>query len=471
MNMKVVFVQKTPFPQIGIMSLSAFIKSHGYQVELLIADEEKDLLGSIKKVQPDLAGITIYTGEHRWAVELCRQLKRLKIRTVLGGPHPTYYPEIIEQRGVEIISRGESEGALLDLLFALEQGKSIKRIKNLWVKEGGKIYRNQPRNLIADLDMLPLPDREIYYVRYSFLAKVSVKQFLTGRGCPYRCTFCSNHLLRKFYQRKGKYLRRSSPKKVIKEIISVKERYGLKTVSFTDDVFAVDWDWLERFVSLYRKKVKIPFMCNLTANLVTDKLIRKLKSAGCYGISMGIESGNEKIRTKVLKKYITNDQILNAGKIIKKHDLVLKTYNILCLPGEEIQQALETIEINAKIKPDQTSCSFLQPFPKYEITQYAKQRGYLDKKYDVDDYSGSIYYSSPIKSKTKKQLENLQTFFLIGVKFPQLIPLIKILICFPPNPFYRFVARSFYGFYMSRVHRLTLSDMIRYAPHINPFNV
>ncbi len=141
------------------------------------------------------------------------------------------------------------------------------------------------------------------------------------------------------------------------------------------------------------------------------------------------------------------------------------------MPGEEIKEALETLEINAKIKPDHTSCSFLQPFPKYEITEYAKEKGFLDKNFDVDDYSGSIYYLSPIKSRSKRQLENLQTFFFICVKLPFLIPLMKPFLNFPPNPIFRFCARAFYGFYMSRVHRLTVTDMIRYALHIDPFDV
>lgn len=469
--MKMVLVQRTAFPQPGLMSLAATIKGHGYQAELLIADEEKNLVDSIEKLSPNLVGISVYTGEHPWAIDLCCRLKTMKIRTILGGPHPTYYPEVIYHDGVDLISRGESEGALLDLLGAFKEGRNIKRIPNLWVKEGKKIYRNAPRSLIENLDSLPDPDREIYYQRYPFLAKISVKQFLTGRGCPYRCTFCSNHLLRKLYQGKGTYLRRRSPSRVIGEILKVKTDVGLKTVSFTDDVLAVDFNWLDQFLTLYKQKIKVPFMCNLTANLVTEKIVRRLKKGGCYGLSMGIESGNETIRTQVLKKYITNQQIIKAGKVVKKHGLVLKTYNILCLPGEELKEAFETLEINAKIKPDQTSCSFLQPFPKYEITQYAKRKGYLDKTYDVDDYSGSIYYLSPIKSKSKRQLENLQTFFFIGSRLPSLIPLIKLLIRFPPNPFYRFAARGFYGLFMSKVHRLTFPDIIRSVSHFDPFDL
>lgn len=469
--MKIAFIQKSPFPQPGVMSLSAIAKSNGFETELFISDLEKRLTARIVKFIPDLVGITLYSGEHPWAVKLCSELEKFNIPVVLGGPHPTYYPEIIEKKPVHIICRGEGEGAFLDLALAIRTKGEIKNIPNLWVKQNRRIYRNPVRNLIENLDDLPEPDREIYYDKYPFLGKISVKQFLSGRGCPYRCTFCSNHLLKKIYKDKGRYLRRREPKKVIEEITKVKEKYGLSTVSFTDDVFTSDENWLEEFLPLYRQKIKKPFFCQLTANLVNQKLITDLKKSGCYGVGMGIESGNERIRTRVLNKFISNDQILKAGKIIKSGGLLLKTYNMLCLPGEGLKEAWETIDLNAKIKPDYTSCSFLQPFPKYEITQYAKRHGYLDKSYGIDDYSGSIYYLSPIKSAQKKQLDNLQTFFFFVVKYPIMSGLVKLLIRFPPNFTYRLLAKGFYGLYMSRVHRLKFSDIIRYATHINPFDV
>lgn len=469
--MKVVFVQSSVFPQIGIMYLSAIAKERGFETCVLADDEEEDIFRTILRIKPILVGISVYTGDHLKAICLCKKLKNKNIMTVLGGPHPTYYPEIIYEDSVEMIIRGEAEGTFAELLDSIKEKKSLIKIKNLWIKKNNKVYKNELRGIVNDLDSLPVPDRSVYYKSYPFLREISTKQFLTGRGCPYLCTFCSNHILRELYRGKGKYLRRLSPRRAIDEIVEVKIKYGMKTLSFSDDVFATDNMWLDEFIPLYKKRVGLPFMCNLTANLVTPKLIKKLKMSGCYGISMGIESGNENIRTKVLKKYISNKQIIFAGRVIKQYGLVLKTYNIICLPGEEIDEAFETIKINALIKPDQTSCSFLQPFPKYEITEYAKNKGFLDKNYNVNDYVGSIYKISPIISKTKNQLENLQTFFFIGSKFPFLLPVIKLLIKLPPNSGYRLVAKVFYGVYMGRVHRLTLRDMINYARHINPIKI
>lgn len=466
------FVQKSSFPSFGPMFISAVLKKNGYCCDLVLANEERDLVKAILDKKPLVVGFPTITGEHRWVLEIARKIKKKnkRILTLLGGPHPTYYPEVIKEKGVDIISLGESEDAILELICALKNKKNIKKIKNLWVKENDRIYKNEIRPLACDLDKLPFPDRKIYY-HYDFLKKASVKQFLTGRGCPYSCTFCANNLLRKIYKDKGQYIRRRSSESIISEIKDVREKYGMKTLSFTDDNFISNQEWLSEFLPKYKKEISLPFMCNVTANLVNESLVKKLKSSGCYGVSMGIESGNEKLRKEILGKYITNNQVIRAGKIIKKYKLILKTYNILCLPGETIENAFETVLLNAAIKPDHTSCSLLQPYPKYDITEFAKENNYLPKNFGTSDVFDSIYSDSPIDIKNKKQIKNLQTFFFIAVRYPKLIPLIRVLIKLPPNFAYRWVAKLFYGFYMSRVHKLTLLDMVRYAIHCDPFKI
>lgn len=470
--MKFLFVQKSAFPAAGPMIISALLKKHNFEVDLLLAGEEKNLMQSIQKAKPDIVGIPCFTGQHHWAVRTCQQIKKglPEVKTILGGPHPTYYPDVIIEPGVDMIARGEAEYAVLELMRKLQNKEEFNAVQNLWIKNGNEIIKNEMAGLTENLDELPLPDREIYY-QYQFLQRVSVKQFLSGRGCPYHCAFCANNILRKIYKDKGHFLRRRSPAGVVQEILDVKQKYGLRTASFTDDVFVTDKEWLKKFLPLFKIKVGIPFMCNVTANLVDEETVLILKENGCYGISMGVESGNQDIRFKVLKKYITDDRILNAGRLAKEHNLILKTYNILCLPEETIDKAVGTMELNAKIKSDFAACSLLQPFPKYDITEYAKEHGFLAPDYDIKDVKGGIYRYSPINLPNKNQFVNLQKLFFLGVKLPWLIPLIKKLIKFPPNFVFNLLGRAMYGIFMSRVHRLTIKDMINYALHIDPYDV
>ncbi len=470
--MKFLFIQKNSFPAAGPMIISALLKKYGFEVDLLLAGEEKNLMRSVRAVVPDVVGISCFTGEHEWTLKLGRAIKRRwpNVLVMLGGPHPTYYPDIINEPGVDIIARGETEYAILELMQKLRDKESIDEIKNLWIKKDGEIIRNEMDCLPADLDDLPLPDREIYY-KYKFLRRVSVKQFLSGRGCPFQCTFCANNILKKIYRGKGQFLRRRSPEGVVEEILDVRDRYGLKTVSFTDDVFITNLGWLEKFLPLYKEKVGLPFMCNVTANLITEEIAKMLKDNCCYGVSMGIESGDEEIRHSVLGKFISNEQIIKAAEIVKKHKLLLKTYNILCLPEETIEKALGTLELNAKIKSDFTACSLLQPFPDYDITEYAKKKGFLPEDFGIKDVRGGIYRYSPIKLPQKEQFANLQKLFFIGVKLPWTIPIIKKLIKLPPNFLFNLAGQAMYGLYMSRIHRMTILDIVNYAMHIDPYDV
>ena len=469
--MRVLFVQKSAFPSAGVMSLAAVVKKAGWQADLVLPEEE-NIFKKVGKLKPEIVALPVFTGEHQWVLETARKLKRQnpKIFILLGGPHPTYYPEIIKAKGIDAVIRGEAEGAILDLLNALEKKRPLTKIKNLWWKKGKKIYKNPLRPLIEDLDLLPLPDREIYY-KYDFLRKASVKQFLSSRGCPYACTFCSNHLLRKMYKNKGRYLRRHSPQRMIKEIKEVYSKYGFETVSFSDDVFTAHKDWLMEFLPIFKKEIGVPFMVNVTAHCLDEELARMLAKAGCWGIAMGVESGSQEIRFEVLKKFITNEQIIESGKLAKKYGLKLKTYNILSLPGETLKEAWETVKINQMIKPDSATASLLQPFPGYEITSYAQKYGFLPRNFDVEDVGESIYLSSPINSPQKRELENLQRFFPLVVEFPWMGLVVERLIKLPPNPIFTFLGRAFYGLFMSRVHHLTWGDAIRYLRHMDPFKV
>ena len=113
--------------------------------------------------------------------------------SVFGGPHPTFFPEMIEKEGVDAVCIGEGEYAMLELMNRLEQGKPADDIQNFWIKSNGTTKKNMVRPLIEDLDELPFLDRELMYEGDKDLKLSRNKGFFAGRGCPYRCTYCFNH--------------------------------------------------------------------------------------------------------------------------------------------------------------------------------------------------------------------------------------------------------------------------------------
>lgn len=433
--MKIAFIQEFWQEYQGIMYLSAIAKKHGHKVDVFIKGE-KDFEKKICKSRPNIVGFSMTTGGQIWSVDMAKRLKRkLKVPIIFGGPHPTVCPEIINEKPVDIVCRGEGEFALIELLHCLEHSKDIKRIKNLWVKKKNKVYRNEIRPLISDLDSLPMPDWSIYF-KYKFLRNKETKTFTASRGCPYNCAFCTNPLFRKLFKNKGSYVRQRNADNFLEEIKRVKKSLTLKTITFDDEIFILNKNWLKEFLPKYKKEIGLPFFCGVRADLVNEEIVDLLKKYGCYGISFGIETGNEHLRNKLLKKGITNEKIVKAAHIIKKKGIILRTTNMLCLPAEDVDKTLETINLNIKCKVDHPFAYLFQPLPKTRAFEYAIENGYLPSDFDFDHLEELHLNVNPVILKDKNKILNLQKFFYLAVKHPYLLPLIKILIKFPPNPLY-----------------------------------
>lgn len=464
--MKMLFIQNFLQAYYGVMSISAVLKKGGHETEVHIVSNQDDILKAVTESAPDIIGFSCTTAMYPVALEQSKEIKtKFAIPIIFGGVHPTICPEIIQEKSIDMICRGEGEYALLELLNHMEAGRNIRMIRNLWAKDNNKIHKNSMRNLIDDLDELPFPDREIYYDKYPYLRSQSTKVFFLGRGCPYTCSFCINKTYMALYKGKGRYIRRRSINKTIEEILDVKKRYGLKAIYFNDDTFTLNKGWVFRFLEEYRKKVHIPFTCGSRASLLTEEMVEKLKDANCKCIEMGVETGNEKVRKILLGKTETNESILNASKLIKKSKIKLKTSNMMCLPGETIELAIETIKLNSKLKADFMNCSLLQPYPLLDITDYAMKNGFLDTEFGCNALGRVSYFETPIKLKDKKRIMNLQKLFYIGVWFPRIIPLIKQLSKLPANVLFNSIFKCTYVYSYARYHQLSITTVLKLAIH------
>ena len=376
--MKILFLQDNGLNEsLALTELSSFLQKANHQTNIFLEKEEKnDLFIKIKKYEPHLIFIPCSILAHNWSLNLLKKIRKSSnVPIVLAGTHPTFYPNIIEREDdVDIILLGEAEETTLELCEKLEAGKDITKINNLWVKYKGNIYRNDLRPLIEDLDSLPLPDRELYY-KYDFIRKFSWKKFMSGRGCVNSCSFCYQPLIREMYNRKGKYVRRKSPDRIILEIQYLKNRYPLNIVHFSDDLFLSDLSWLEEFSPKYHNMINIPFSCNSSIEFLNKKSIQLLKEAGCRMISIGIETGFENYRNKILCKHITDEMILKAAKLIKEADITLVTFNMIGLPGENIEDALKTLKMNIQINANLARVNITAPIPNTKLAQYALAEG------------------------------------------------------------------------------------------------
>jgi radical SAM superfamily enzyme YgiQ (UPF0313 family) len=429
----------------GILLISSVLKQAGHRVSLVVASEEDPVQAAVR-LQPDVLGYTVYTGVHSWYLDTNRRIRE-KLPgafSIFGGPHPTFFPEMIDHEGVDGLCIGEGEYATLDLLNALEPNGNALRltspaIHNWWFKLNGEVVRNPLRPLLTSeqLDLLPLPDRDLLYAAHPQSQRTKIKPVITGRGCPYDCAFCFNKAYSDLYQGQGRRFRRRSVGNVLGELHDLVTRYDVRFVLFMDDTFILQGPWLQEFMARYKEEIGLPFWCQVRANLVSDELVALFKGAGCVSVSFGLEAGNDRLRNAVLNRNMSREEILNAAEILRRHGVVFMTNNMLGLPTGTLEDDFETLQLNATCRPAYANVFLFQPYPKTALGEWAYTHGWMAGSFD--DLSGSVSDDTVIKFGSefeKRQIENLQKLFALGVEFPALLPLIRRLIRLPQNRLY-----------------------------------
>jgi radical SAM superfamily enzyme YgiQ (UPF0313 family) len=475
--LRVLFVaQQIDYEPQGIMHLSSALKAAGHEVELAVGAYQ-DPVAVARASQPDVVAYSVITGSQRYYLDVNRRLKAEVPDTfsVFGGPHPTFFPEMVREPGVDGICRGEGEKAMVDLVNGLAGGgaKAVLGLDNWSFPHNGDTLANPVRPYVADLDSLPFPDRALVYDRDPIAARSKIKHFLTGRGCPYNCTYCFNHALSEIYRGKGRRFRQRSVDNVIEEICWVRNHYPLEFVVFVDDTFVLSTDWLAEFAEKYPRKVTeggrpLPFFCNTRANLVTAEQVNLLKEAGCHCVSMGIESGNDRIRNGLLKRRMSQEQILEASRLIREGGLHLTTTNMIGLPTSTLSDDFQTLELNIKARPSYAHVFIFQPYPRTELGEFTREHGWMVGTFD--DIGEVAWDHSVLKFDEvhKRGLTVLQRFFAIGVEWPRTVPLIKRLMRVPDNPVFWLLNKGWKGWAIkNRVHpvRLSLREMLETMRH------
>ncbi len=461
--MKVLFIYNYNYIEpIGLMYLSSSLKRAGHETFFYDIALSTGLERYVDAVRPDIIAYSIVTGTHTFYAEINSRLKkRFSFLAVFGGPHATFYPDFIEEGGVDAICRGEGEGAMVELADRLQRGEQVHDIQNLWVDAGGIVHKNPLRPLEPSLDALPLPDRELLYT-YPVYRLRSNKYILTSRGCPFDCTYCFNHSLKKLYEGKGTFCRKRSIGGVLQEIDELCRMAPAKTLQFFDDVFILDKQWVLDFCREYRKEVGLPFICYVRVNLVDEDIIAALKSAGAVTITFAVETANNHLRNTVLKRNITDEQIFSTVALLQKYDIPYFIQNMIGLPGETINDALDTMRLNIGCKPSFAVASLFQPYPGTELTDYAVEKGFCEESLDINHQS--FYEKSVLKLENKHLFENCAWLFPLAILMPRLASFVSCIIKIPAGPIYKIIwhLSRCWGYFF-RIYWISPRDVIRYV--------
>ena len=455
--MKVVFIQKDSFAKLGIEQLSAVLKHHGHECDIFIESGERKLIKSALNSGADLFAFSCTTGEEDWVSSTAAKLRQnAAAPVVVGGPHATFYPQFIKDNSIDYLCRGEGEDALPELLEAMaENPEQIVQIPNIWSKDlSGKIKSTGVRPLIEDLDSLPMPDFDIY-TKYKYLVPYHRDMFpvITGRGCPHNCSYCFNKSYKELYANKGKYMRRRGPQHVIEQLLQAKEAYGIRKINFVDDSFFCFPSWLREFAELYKEKIGLPFVINIEATQTSEELARLVKEMGCICVRMGVETGNEHQRQTVFNKMVSDEQIRVAAGHVKQYGIKLITYNMLGLPGETVDNALETYSLNREIHTDFAQCTLLQPYPGTAISEYIREKGLLK---DEPMLQASSFVSSSIKLENEREITNMQKLMQVFMQMHIPLFLIRGIIKLPKNPLFSLIFKLSFIYNKIRTQKIRL---------------
>ena len=410
----------------GIGFLSAALKKAGHKTDLLLLYDvnKKDIAKKIAGFRPDLIAISSVTDQIELSKDIIKHIyEKYKLPIILGGVHPTVKPEeCIRIPHLIGICIGEADEALPEFVDLLERKKDYTKTMNFWFKKDKKIIRNQVRPLIQNLDKLPFPDRNIFnkYLKYD-----GEFEFIGSRGCPFQCTYCINSFMMNLYKGKGKYVRYRSVDNLLKEIEEVRKNNKITSVMLDDDTFILNKEWLREFADKYPRYIRIPFVCNARADRLDEETAKLLKKAGCFEVKVGVESGNDSIRSKILKRPMTNRQIRDAFKVIKKYEMKATSFNMIGMPYETEKEIWDTIKLNRDIKPYRMGVSVFRPYPGTDSYRLCKEKGWVSNRKVRSYFDEVTVLDQP--SIPKEKLRYYYRIFRISAWHPIIAPFFRLI--------------------------------------------
>lgn len=379
----------------GVGILSAVLRQADHEVQLLhitqpVTEDEfyKRIEPMLPQKEPVLIGFSITSNMVPFLKTWSKWIKGRWAQStiVAGGVHPTLAPEeTLALTSLDIVCVGEGEGAIVELANAVSQGESPTGIKNLWIKQPDGSVEKNPLRLLVDLDSLPIPDRDIYDFTSLHNESRGEANLVVSRGCPYHCTYCCNDALREVNKGLGRPVRFRSVQLVIEEIKTVLQDYpSINRIVFCDDILPLWRKWFSDFSKACSLEIGIPFTCNLRPNLVNEEVVAELKQAGCVEIRFGLESGNDDVREKIMNRQLTREQMLYAFRVCKDAGIKTFAFNIVGLPGERVEQMLDTVKLNADVMADVTRVTIFYPYPKTKLYDLCAEMNILTDNVVID---------------------------------------------------------------------------------------
>ena len=416
------------FPPIGLLYIAAYLRKHQPKWDISVYDSqvaEYDFVEFLDGFKPDIVGITCQSALVYSALETARIVKQKNPQALVavGGVHASLRPQdLLGSEYVDVVARGEGEETFLELCTAFQNLGPFAAIAGISYKnELSEITHSPDRAITKDLDGYPMPALDLvpiekYRISPDMRTGSRLGLLITSRGCPYDCMFCANKLLTK-----RTYRLRSIPS-VIEEIEYYLQHHQITQLMIFDDNFAVDKKrTLELCAEFVRRgyPARFNWWTEARVDVLDEEILTAMKRAGCSIISLGLESGNQRL-LDFIKKNITLEQTRKTVETIHKVGIKSRASFILGLPTETREESLQTIKFAYSLPLDQVRFSIATPFPGTELWDIAIREGRIDP--DTIDWTKlslmggyadflPLYYPEGRSAEEMKQLQKRANLF------------------------------------------------------------
>lgn len=347
----------------------------------------REFLRKVQSFEPDVIGFQVLSANYPWSLEMASEIKKRlpNVPIIFGGYQPTASAgHVLEHDCVDYVVKGEAEYAFRDLVEMLDAGEVDPATPNLALRRNGELVDNDVRPYIEDLDVLPFPDKDLFY-QYGTPFDIA-HMVMTRRGCPYGCTFCGNNLWRKTYFKNDpnymftpKFLRGRSPENVIEELRIVKQKYGVKLLRINDDDFPYDERWLTRFAEKLTDDAKISYKCFVNPNSINETTARLLRRTGCEQVQMGVQSMNAQLR-RSMGRPMPEKIIERAIHCIQGEGIGLFCDQIYGLPGESESDYESMVNFYKRNRVGFINVYWVNYFPGTDMVQQGVDAGVLTQE-------------------------------------------------------------------------------------------
>jgi len=343
------------YAPLGILYLCSHLRQKGFDVEVFDTTFSTRglLFQHLRTEKSSVLGIYTNLMTRSNVVEIISVAREAGWTTVVGGPEPGSYALEYLQSGADFVIFGEGELTMEELLTALRSGSrdSVAKINGLaWLDSDGNLRQTAPRTQIANLDAQPWPARDAidihrYIKSWRDAHGTGSVNFITARGCPFRCRWCSNSVY-------GQTHRRRNPLLVVDEVEWLLHEYAPEMVWPSDDVFTIHHGWLREYAAeMKRRGLHIPFECISRADRLNPEMLDLLAELGCFRVWIGSESGSPRI-LKAMDRGIKLDQIQNSVDLCRQRGIESGLFLMWGYEGEEIDDIEATIKHVCATKPD-----------------------------------------------------------------------------------------------------------------------